>query len=66
MKILSDDNKSANDVCDEFVASKHGEFVKNAISNEIYYVSIVYCKMPTAFEDAVFGLGVEQTRVNGS
>lgn len=41
MKILSDSNKSVNSVCDEFAASKHAETVKNAISNEIYYVSIV-------------------------
>lgn len=39
MKTLSDNNKSVNSVCDEFAASKHAELVKNAISNEIYYVS---------------------------
>jgi len=44
MKILSDGNKSVNTVCDEFAASKHAEIVKNAISNEIYFVSIIiYC-----------------------
>lgn len=41
MKILSDSNKSVNKVCDEFAASKHAEMVKNAISNEIYFVSII-------------------------
>lgn len=41
MKTLSDDNNSVNFICDEFAASKHAELVKNAISNEIYYVSIV-------------------------
>lgn len=41
MKILSDDNKSVNSICDEFAVSKHAELVKNAISNEIYYVSIL-------------------------
>lgn len=39
MKTLSDSNKSVNSICDEFAASKHAEIVKNAISNEIYYVS---------------------------
>lgn len=39
MKILSDDNKSVNSICDEFTASKHAEVVKNAISNEVYFVS---------------------------
>lgn len=42
MKILSDSKKSVNSVCDEFAASKHAEIVKNAISNEIYYVSIIF------------------------
>lgn len=42
MKILSDNNKlTVNSVCDEFAASKYAELVKNAISNEIYFVSIV-------------------------
>lgn len=41
MKILSNSNKSVNSICDEFATSKHAEFVKNAISNEIYYVSIL-------------------------
>lgn len=41
MKILSDDNKSVNSICDEFAASKHAELVRNAISNEIYFVSII-------------------------
>jgi len=43
MKILSDSNESVNTVCDEFAASKHAEIVKNAITNEIYFVSIYYC-----------------------
>lgn len=38
MKTLSDNNKSVNSVCDEFADSKLAELVKNAISNEIYYV----------------------------
>lgn len=41
MKILSESNKSVNSVCDEFAASKHAEIVKNAITNEIYFVSIL-------------------------
>lgn len=41
MKILSDSNKSVKTVCDEFAASKHAEIVKNAIANEIYFVSII-------------------------
>lgn len=39
MKILSDNNKSVNSICDEFANSKHAEMVKNAISNEVYFVS---------------------------
>jgi hypothetical protein len=39
MKMLSDKNKSVNSVCDEFAVSKHSELIRNAISNEIYYVS---------------------------
>lgn len=41
MKILSDGNKSVHSICDEFAGSKQAEFVKNAILNEMYYVSIV-------------------------
>lgn len=41
MKILSDGNKSVNSICDEFSVSKQSEVVKNAIANEIYFVSIV-------------------------
>lgn len=41
MKTLSDGNKSINSICDEFATSKQAEVVKNAISNEIYFVSIV-------------------------
>lgn len=41
MKILSDSNKSVNSICDEFAASKNAELIKNSVSNEIYFVSIV-------------------------